>query len=314
MRLERFEPAGLQLLGEGVEKKVFVGPKNEKGIISVRKEWMDKETPRQLKGRYYLTKIAHLLLPRNIPDIHQVREATDGKQAVDSERISHSAGQALLQRMRRSGKDEEPARKQIISEMGAEAGKLDLELERIGLGFSIDSNAGNYTKNEKGDVYYLETFESWWINSTKKDVEVLFDEEALRDAINALSDEVVKRKSTHYLDRLLVLMEEEKQELQAQAEAGLAALASQVEEIESMFSPVMNDEILATLYLTKTAEEAMNSEVRKSARKVRDDIFAKLQVLKDEIPGEEYDRLKEQFLTLSRAIGTINMGIVDHTR
>jgi hypothetical protein len=71
----------------------------------------------------------------------------------------------------------------------------------------------NYTKDEKGSVYYLETFKPWGIdpvNSNK--IERLFDEGALRKAIAGTIDETAKQECNRYLNRLLTLLEEEKQE------------------------------------------------------------------------------------------------------
>jgi hypothetical protein len=318
MRLENFESANSEPLGEGFEKKVFVDPTNEKRVISERKEWIGKDTPRQLKGRYYLTKIAHLLLPKNIPDIHQVRETIDGQQTVDVERIPHTEGHTLLQKLYRSNdRNEGPAVKKIIAEIGDGMNEVDLELSRIGLGFNVDDHVGNYSKNEKGDVYYLETFKPWQFDIVNKnDLEVLFNEEELRDAINAIPDEEIKRKSINYLERLLALMAEEKQELQNQPEATLASYVPQAQEVEAMLSQFMSEPMLAILHLTRTADEAMNSTERTSAKQLRDAVFSKLKILQEEtdIPKEEYDKLYEKYLTLSRAIGTINRGVVDHTR
>jgi len=70
MRLGKFETNGRTPLGSGNEKNVYIDPENEKRVISLMKETEQRDTLRQLKGRYYLTKIAHLLLPDNIPDVY----------------------------------------------------------------------------------------------------------------------------------------------------------------------------------------------------------------------------------------------------
>jgi hypothetical protein len=63
----KFESANRTPLGEGKEKRVYADPNNEKRVIAERKESAEKETYRQLKGRYYLTKMVHLLLPETYP-------------------------------------------------------------------------------------------------------------------------------------------------------------------------------------------------------------------------------------------------------
>lgn len=219
MRLNSFESAGRKFLGEGNEKKVFINPEDENRVISEIKEGSEKDTPRELKGRYYLTKIIHLLLPKNIPDVHQVEESSSGKQTIDTSRISHTKEHSLLQEMRQpgSGSEEgfESAKKMIVDDMGAEMHELDLKLEQIGLGFNIDPFVGNYTKDEAGNVHYLETFKPWQVDVVnKKDLEVLFNEESLRSAIEEISDPGTKEVCLQYLERLLTLLAEERQELQ----------------------------------------------------------------------------------------------------
>ncbi|MEA2112769.1 MAG: hypothetical protein U9P50_02235 [Patescibacteria group bacterium] len=317
MRLEKFESAGKEPLGEGIEKKSFINPKDERKIISETKEGAEKDTPRQLKGRYYLTKIAHLLLPENIPDIYQAGESRDGIQTVDRERISHTPGHKLLQEKRRSDEEEELARQEIIEEMGGEMNKVTNTIADIGLAFNIDENIGNYTKNEAGNVYYLETFKPWEVDLVNpKELEALFDEEELREAIDGISDQKVKEKCTQYLEKLLVLFEEEKQELPEHREASLIECSPHIEELEAMIIPFLEEEILSSLNTIKTEEEAKMSDERKTAHAAHILIFQKLKFLINEtnISQEKYDKLDSKRKSLDRAIGTISRGIVDHDR
>ncbi|MEX2515127.1 MAG: hypothetical protein WD335_03290 [Candidatus Paceibacterota bacterium] len=214
MRFSSFESQENKPLGEGEDKRTFINPDDEDKIISQLKETAEKDTPRQLKGRYYLTKIAHLLLPKKVPDIYQVREFESGQQEVDAERISHSKEHSLLQAQRMKGEDEESAREKIVEDIGEDMWEVDLELERIGLGFNIEANVGNYSKDNEGNVYYLETFKPWQKDVVDPDdLEVLFNEETLRESIEELSDEKTKEKCRQYLQRLLQLLEEEKEEI-----------------------------------------------------------------------------------------------------
>ena len=217
----KFEAENSEPLGEGVERKTFINPEDSEKVISMKKEGVEKDTPRQLKGRYYLTKIVHLLFPNHIPDIFQVRESEDGVQTIDRERIGHTPGHKLLQEMRLSGGDEESVGKQLADEL-QEAGRgrweVDLALSDIGLGFNIDENLGNYTKDDKGDVYYLETFNPWQADVEPGQLEALFGEEELREAIDGITDQEVKELCIHYLERLLILFEEEKKRVQESPE------------------------------------------------------------------------------------------------
>ena len=209
MRLKKFESAGRKPLGVGVEKRVFVNPDNEGRVISEVREDMKKDTLRQLKGRYYLTKIAHLLLPRNIPDVYQAGESVEGKQTVDAERIFHTPGHARLQAHELGGME------QLREEVGEGRGKLNSELYRIGLSSNYDVFIANYTKDEAGNVYYLETFRPWKVDPKNQEFKhMLFDEEKLRDAIAGIAEETARKKCERYLERILALAEEEKRAFQ----------------------------------------------------------------------------------------------------
>lgn len=214
MRLGKFESAGKESIGEGWQKRVFVDPKNEKRIIAEMREGYMKDTIRQLKGRYYLTKIAHLLLPENIPAVYQAGESVEGKQTLDAERIAHSPKHALLQKTWRTGKGFGAAYKQAQKELGAEIQELAPRLKHIGLGLGVDTYTANFTKDKKGNAYYLETFKPWEINLPDSgEVEMWFDEKKLRNAIDELSDSATKEKCKRLLERVFALAKEEEREL-----------------------------------------------------------------------------------------------------
>jgi len=216
MRIEQFQSHEIEPIGEGKDRKVFVDPKNEKRVIAEVRQEAEKETPLQLKGKFYLTKLAHLLLPNHIPDIYQAGEDKNGIQTTDSQRIPHTAGQESIQKARRLGhKTTEESRRVMSEEIGLESEKLNEELGRIGLGSNIDGDWENYTRGESGEVYYLESFTPWQVDHLRpNELKVLFDEEILRGAIEKLTDENAKNICLKYLERLLVLLEEEKVGLQ----------------------------------------------------------------------------------------------------
>jgi hypothetical protein len=273
-----------------------------------------------LKGRYYLAKIAHLLLPKHIPEVYQAGESVDGKQAIDVERIAHSPGQALLQELRRTGRDEKSAVEKIMEEQGMAMRDLDGDLEKIGLGFAIDQNVGNYTKNEAGDTYYLETFKPWQADVVDpKEVEVLFDEEALRSAIEEVPDQETKEKCTRYLERLLALLEEEKKdnkELQENRESSLVDCKPGIKSFETTLAPYLKEDFLAGLHAVATQEEALRDERRAHTKAALALVYPLLQSLREKtnITAEEYERLHKQYKTLLCARGVISGGVVDHTR
>jgi len=320
MRLKSFESAGLEPLGEGEEKRTFVNPEDETRIVSEKKEGAEKDTHRQLKGRYYLTKIVHNLLPNNIPDVYNAGESIDGKQIIDAERISHTPGHKFLQKVRQSGGNEEVALEQMNEEMSEGIGDLDSELERIGFSFNIDKNIGNYTKDKAGNIYYLETFKPWEVDPTKpEEFELLFNEEELRAAIESIPDQEVKQQSLKYLDRLLVLFEEDKKELLLENKAAFEALADSgpgIKELEDILKPFLEESFLQNLNSLKTKEEAVESAQREYAKAGVDIFLKKLKFLQEEtkITNEELNRLDALRRVVSRAIGMVKLGMVDHSR
>jgi len=339
MRFGNFESAGQKPLGEGKTKEVFVNPDDETKIISVVKEEdgepltelkeyqgrmvsvmpeaKEKDTPRQLKGRFYLTKIAHTLLPDNIPDIYQVMESADGQQTIDSQRISHTPEQANLQKTIQTGEAVESAEGKVFADLSEEINQLEEDFVRIGIHFDDNADAGNYTKNEAGNAYYLHTFQPWETSlSNPKEIELTFDEKELRDAIENLPDNTDKNKTLAKLDRLLVLFDEEKQELQKSQAESLNEQDPRVHAFESQLSIYTTEEYLELLKSIQTEEEAYSSQERKDAVGAMKTIYKNMDPLLTDglITEEKYSELYKKVSILTKAIGKINRGLVDHSR
>ncbi|NOY35857.1 MAG: hypothetical protein GXP44_03000 [bacterium] len=295
--------------------------KEEKKSVSELLEGGEKDTPRQLKGRYLLTKIVHLLLPKNIPDIYKTEESVDGKQTVDREWISTAPELVRLWETLRSGADEEDKRsteKLISKEIGAGSRELDLEMSRVGLGFNIDdAPTENYTKKENGDVLYLKTFKSWEVDLLDPSkLEMLFDEEELRDAIEDLSDPETKKECLRLLEEILALAKEEELEMKKTREAEIVESGPYATEIEEILEPFLKEEVLARLNSLTTEEEARSNEERASAMEILTSVMNKLNFLinKTDIADEKYDELYKKYRVLFRAVGMVNRGMVDHDR
>src|SRR3989344_9681701 len=65
--IEKFHLAD-EPLGRGVERTVYPSIKHPDRVVGIYHEGSE-ETSRSMKATYYLTKIAHLLFPANIPDV-----------------------------------------------------------------------------------------------------------------------------------------------------------------------------------------------------------------------------------------------------
>lgn len=322
MRLEQFQSADKKPLGEGEERKVFLDPNREERVIAETKDQEVKETPRQLKGRYYLTKIVHGLLPENIPDVYQAGEAKEengSTQTTDRERIVLTAGHEKLRAALRDNDEKaiEEARKDLVTDMGAEMSALDMNLSEIGLGFSIDdSNVGNYMRDGQGNVRYLESFKPWQKDIVNpQELEVLFDEDELREAIERLADEKTRNECLRYLDRLLELLEEEKRSLQEQNEPERPDCRERVAAFETKLAPYLTKESLAYLNAITSVPEALADIKRKGVNLILGEILAELQAMRSEtnLSQEEYERLLAQRNTLMRAYGTLRNGTIDRS-
>ena len=240
MRFGNFESVGKKPLGSGIEKDVFVDPDNEEKVLSVLKTLpgQRRNSPNKIKGSYYLTKIARILLPKNVPDITQATISKDGKEIFDRQRIEHTKGHEMLQKARQKGKDESIAFDVMQEEMGDEINDVTDKLAEIGFAFNLDENIGNYTKDEKGNVYYLETFVPWGDNiENEKELELFFDKEGLEDAINELPEQE-KKICTSYYNRLIDLFEEDKMVKEKEVKENIVEKMPTKEEIVAIVESV----------------------------------------------------------------------------
>ena len=309
MRFGEFKPQERKPIGVGQDKKTFVNPLDDKKVISVIKgkeereklEVVEKNTPRRLKGSFYLTKIAHLLLPKHVPDIHQAGETVGGQQSIDRERVELSAAPN--------------------SEIGAVIDKLD----RLGFAFNVDEHGddSDYTKDKDGNISYLSTLTPWRVDPAHPEKsELVVDVKALRRAINrvAKNNPETAEKCSTYLERILELFEEEKIELEKERIANLKEYGPALEALEVLYAAFETKHDLAALETIKNPAEALANQEREAAKKDLFVLWAKLEALKNEtdIPTEQYSALVEKDKGLRRrAVGKMSGGMngtVDHTR
>lgn len=270
-------------------------------------EGLEKTPPRLLKGSFYLTKIAHVLMPHSVPDIE---EAVEGQQGFKREGVIYDVPE-------NDGDDVENSKE--TAETGREVAAISDELERLGLTSRIDAHYQSYTGKGKGNVRYIKTLVPWEaIGSVPGTLELLFDPRSLRSSIRrkkTLSSEAKKACEEH-LDRILVLFEEEKVEQEKTHKENLRNCAEEIKEIEHILSVYEGSGVLDTLFAIVTEEQAVHSELRNKAIDDRNLLDMKLRALKAEtnVRQEQYDALHARYKTLKRAIGARNGGVVDHTR
>lgn len=104
----------------------------------------------------------------------------------------------------------------------------------------------------------------------------------------------------------------------ASPQADLRECGPEVAELEKMFSDFETNHSIDELLLITdlTPEDAPNHPIREPARIAVGEICNKLRTLEKEtnIDPTKYQELNDRYRTLSRAVGIINNGVVDHTR
>lgn len=294
MRLEKFEPNKSPIRKPEESSISMERAKDLLIVVETRPETL-KDTPRQLKGRYYLTKIMHALMPDNIPDIHQAREDKDGKKTIDREAVIQTGSTVEANELKE----------------GAKA--LRGELRNLGLRFETEEY---YKINEGSHVNYLETFKPWQQDDEDpKKLEFFFKEEKIRKAIEELSDEKEKEICLGYFDRLLALAEEETAEL-AKGVIEKYEATPQIAILEEMYSAFEKEYPLEALHAITTKAEALTSPLRIGAKLALSHIYNRQELVfaQTDISAEKLGELFNRFRILSKAVGAMVGETIDHTR
>lgn len=95
----------------------------------------------------------------------------------------------------------------------------------------------------------------------------------------------------------------------AQAEIERAAA-----EVEALLAEWLTPEKLEPLQAIETAAEAAASPERQTAKQALTEILSRIKILETTLPAAEIDQLMKRHRILSRAVGVINSGRVDHSR
>lgn len=336
MRLERFNRGVQKPIGASNTKEVYVNPLNEEKVVSLLESkglviipgpngepislhtevvGIDRDSPRKLKGVYYLTKIAHLLLPKSVPDVYQVGETVDFQQTVDRERVAHTKGQEAFQKQRAAGRATYGAETKMFNEMGGKIPSVEADLTRIGLHPGFRPRESNYSKNADGAVKYLPEFRPWEYTYEKQgQIKLSFDETALRAAITEIADQGTRKSCETYLDRIHALFEEEQVE-HAKNQPEMSLSESVFIYLRGLFDEIESSVDIEQLFTITTEAEALASSARRSARAALPDILTGLRnVGKTAVPMDRWSELNARYERLAKAVGTINGDQVDHTR
>lgn len=185
-------------IDEGREKKVYGHHERKDLVVSEfhKQKWLE-ETPEQIKARFYLTKILHLLYPQNIPNIHL---AASEPHALIIDRVKGSTMASLMD----------------------EAEKIDDFYQELdSLGVYLDFKHWNFLKTKKDggeeDLMYVDTFDAYKILRDENGKPVRIDRwylpDALKEAIVTNLSGDKRERALKYLERLLALEAEERKKL-----------------------------------------------------------------------------------------------------
>ncbi len=186
--------------GIGAEKKVYQDKENPDRVVSVRHT--RESLSREAKGRFYLTKILHLLFPKNIPNIHlsSAKPNITVRKKVELDSAHHTIRERYLEKRT----IDESKEKHIFEAMSAIANNPKVRALKNDLnnaGVDPETFPGNFGIDNEGYAQYIEDFDAFAISG-----EPFFDAEKLTIAIDRLPEKEQKQ-AMHYLEKLKFLAE-----------------------------------------------------------------------------------------------------------
>ena len=207
-------------LAEGTEKVIYHHPNDPEKVVAEFRN--DEDEPIQMKGRYYLTKILHVLFPKNIPDISLVQHAPGQKsQMVLEKKHLDPTHEALrdqvshLQSKINAGEADPDLESDITSQEVVLIEKLDADpaflafkrgMREAGLRNLFDDTPRNFGYDKEGNLVYIDNSFLPWAVSSDGEIEPK-DYQKLYEAIQKLDDKD-KERAMVYFDRLETLRQE----------------------------------------------------------------------------------------------------------
>lgn len=170
-------------IGSGSDKTVFTDPSNPEKAVGIFHPSVE-ETPLQARGRFFLSKILHILFPENIPNIHF---SGHNPKAIITTKIHHG----------------------VPVETSKEE-KSDLVKKLKSVGLMVDDVSDNIIRSEDGHIVYTDNQAPWYIYNfpERKTKEKTYDTEKINAAIEQLPTEKREQALT-YLSQLEAAYEEE---------------------------------------------------------------------------------------------------------
>lgn len=194
------------LIGTGHERRVYEHPRDKEKVVAVEKN-SEQKTVAEAKGMYYLTKIIHLLLPENIPDVHsyQTRPSLSVREKVDLGESHNVLREHVIQDRYLGGlpEDEQSRVLKEHSNIMEDVRTEDLVTKLDELGLRYDYTGVNFGFDKQGNAKYIEPFTAFTVDGKEN----MYNKEKLLKAINEMPDEQKKFWALKYFDRLNELQE-----------------------------------------------------------------------------------------------------------
>ncbi len=118
-------------------------------------------------------------------------------------------------------------------------------------------------------------------------------------------------QATYWLEQMAKESEEKKR---TEKVAEPTECETAVSELNEIFETWLAPEKLEALHALSTEAEAVKTPLRAEAKLAMGEILKRINVAKKSLPSSETDPLMAKYKLVSRAVGVISRGLVDHTR
>jgi len=216
----------------GTEKKAYVD-EDEKKVILKRNEQSKRDSKLEnemtLKAAFYLTKIARILFPKSIPDIHQVYYDDPGnkkswtlvRKKVDPGKEHDQLQDVYQEHMNASSavdtqkvEEIEEQEKDVIDDLSKRGWELIQQLEECGINHTDGAQAQNFGIDSEGNTIFVEEFRPFEIPKDGGIVYNLFKPKKLEEAISKIPDEKQRKRAEKYFERIIELREEAERQIE----------------------------------------------------------------------------------------------------
>ena len=202
-------------LGKGAERTVYPSVEHPDRVVGIYHEGSE-ETPRSMKATFYLTKIVHLLFPKNIPD---VQFAASDPNAVGRTRVELGEEHEILKKSLDSNQPDAAefwvqVEKASTKLSYGESKKVTKFVEKLyEAGVHPERSVYNFGTGDEGDIIYVEPFPAFYFSKSKSRWVLAFSPTKIKLAIAGLKDDETRSSAQQYLERIFQLFAEEKEKV-----------------------------------------------------------------------------------------------------